>query len=130
MAFNYSRLGEFYEREVLKYSNGVEILGSYVLDSVGSSIGPDSSGRYVFPAGTIMQLNGAANQKVIPFNGGPGQIVGILESPAEIVALAVTSADTAVATYKHYAVFATTKVVGFTIHASALISALPTCRWE
>lgn len=129
MPFNASRTGNFYEKEVLKYSSGTEILRSYVLDSVGASVAPDTSGRYIWPAGTIMKLNGNSNNKVIPYNG-TGTIVGVLESAAELVAMGVTSADTAVATYTNYAAFATTKVVGFTLYASALISSLPTCRWE
>lgn len=129
MPFNASRTGSFYEKEVLKYSLGAEVLRSYVLDSVGASIAADSSSRYVWPAGTILKLNGDSNNKVIPYNGS-GTIVGILESPAELVATGATSSDTAVATFSHNAVFSTTKIVGFTLYASALISSLPTCRWE
>lgn len=129
MAFNYSLSGDHYRKEVLKYSLGNEILRSYGLDAVGSSIAADSSGRYVWPAGTILKLNGSSDNKLVPYNGS-GTIVGILSKYAELAATGVTSSNTQVAVFSHNAVFATAKVVGFTLYASALVSSLPTCRWE
>jgi len=129
MPFNYSRSGNFYEKEVLKYSLGAEVLTSYVLDAVNASIAADTSGRFVWPAGTALKLGSTSARKLIPYDG-VGQIEGILSDMAELVATGVSSADTAVAIYRHNAVFATSKVVGFTQYASAFMSSLPTCRWE
>ena len=124
MAFNYALTGNHYRKEVLKYSVGGEVLRSYGLDAVNASIAADSSGRYVWPAGTILKLNGNADNKVVPYNGS-GTIVGVLSKYAELAATGVTSSNTQVAVYSNYAVFATAKVVGFTLYASALISSLP-----
>lgn len=131
MANNVSRSGDFYEKQVLKYSFGVEGLPSFVLDSVNASVAPDGVGRYIWPAGTAMKLTGSAGNKVVPFDGTAGQkIVGILSKYVELAGVGATSSNTPVALYDHNAVFATSKIVGFTTYASTYISSLPTCKWE
>lgn len=131
MANNVSRNGVFYEKEVLKYSLGNEIKTSYVLDSVNASVAPDGVNRYIWPAGTAMKLTGSASNKVVPFDGTTGvKIVGILSRYAELAGVGATSSNVAIALYDHNAVFATSKIVGFTTYASTYISSMPTCKWE
>lgn len=123
-----TRTGDFYSSEVLKYTTGRELKKSYVLDAANISILPDDTNRYIVPGGTVLKLN-ATGDGVVPYNGS-GTIVGILDKYAELTTSLSSDGDTAVAVFSHWAIFATTAIIGFTNYAAQLVTQLPHCDFE
>ena len=116
-------------REPLKYAAQLGPRESIVLDAQNWPADPEAStDRYVVPAGTILKLSVTNAKAYVPYNGS-GQVKGILAANVDLVARA-TSAMEPAAMYFHAVVFATKGIVQFTNYASALVSSLPTCKFE
>lgn len=131
MPFNVTRSATFYDIEVLKYPMLNLVVKSAVLDAnfVTLNTGVDPA-RTVVPAGTILAVSATNSKTVVPYSGS-GTIFGILSHSTDIIATTnLTAAQEAVPVLYHEAVFATAKIVAFTAYASALVSALNTCKFE
>ena len=130
MPWNVSRSTQFVEKEILKFGTpGLHAIKSVVLDSSDAGFPvPGVNTRAVVPAGTILKKNPSAPTKYIQYNGS-GTIEGILLHSVELLANATAGDEPAPMIY-HGAVFATAAIVNFTNYASALVSALPTCKFE
>jgi hypothetical protein len=115
------------EKEILKYPTGLHAVKSVVLDATQFAV-PNDGSRYIVPAGTILRIS-PANPNQYAAYAGTGTIQGILAHNVDLAAQ-VTEGSRAVAMFFHGCVFATSAIVGFTSHAAALVSALPTCKFE
>lgn len=131
MPWNLSRSTSFREKEILKYVSGLEVIKSVVLDATDVASWPmpsDRNARNVVPAGTILMLS-ATNTKQYVKYAGSGTIEGILLHSVEILSN-VTAGDEAAPMVYFNAVFATEAIVDFTTYASALVTALSSCKFE
>lgn len=128
MPFGISRSAQFYDKEILKYPQMGLIAKSVVLDATmfTQSTAPDT--RTVVPAGTILKVSVTNPARYVQYDG-VGVPAGILTRQVELMARA-TAANEPAAMYHHQAIFATSQLVGFTAYASALVSTLPTCKFE
>lgn len=116
-------------REPLKYAAQLGPRESIVLDAQNWPEDPQAtSDRYIVPAGTILKLSTTNPKAMVPYNGS-GAIKGILAANVDLVARATSGMEPA-AMYFHAVVFATAGIIGFTNYASALVSSLPTCKFE
>lgn len=130
MPFNVSRSAQFYDIEVLKYPMMGLVIKSAVLDANFVTQNTAIDQRTVVPAGTILALNATRANTVVPYTG-TGTIFGILAHSTDIInTLSLTAASEAVPAYYHLAVFATSKIVGFSAYATLLTAAMPTCKFE
>jgi hypothetical protein len=136
MPWNVTRQIPSYDKEILKYPLPIGTpVHSVVIDATKISLNPNPDQRTVVPAGTVLTtsqssaLNSGANPNAVMPYAGSGTIIGILARPVDILASATTGVEAAPA-YYHLAVFATTQVVNFTTYAAALVTALPTCKFE
>lgn len=130
MPWNVKRSAQFIEKEILKLGSFTDVaqIKSVVLDGNAFPMPADRDARNVVPAGTILKLSPTAPTKYVQFDG-TGSIKGILAHSVEILASA-TAGDEPAPMFYHLCVFATDAIVGFTQHAAALVSALPTCKFE
>ena len=128
MPYNVSRESSFFDKEILKYPQAGLLLRSVVIDANAVAQDPDKNKRTVVPAGTIMKLSATYANRHVPYNGS-GTVQGILAQPIDLIASA-TNANEPAAIYFHQAVFATTKIVNFTLYASALRTTMTSCRFE
>jgi len=115
------------QKEILKYPQAPHAK-SVVLDAQRFTFADDGL-RHIVPAGTILKLNATGVTTWYEEYKGSGTIQGILAHEVDIAASSTAGAEP-VAMYWAYAIFATTSIVGFTQYASALVSALPTCKFE
>ena len=130
MPFNVTRSAQFFDIEVLKYPMHSLVVKSLVLDANFVTQNTAIDQRTVVPAGTILALNATRANTVVPYTGS-GTIVGILQHSTDVLnTLSLTAASEPVGAYFHEAIFATAKIVSFTQYASALVSSLPTCKFE
>lgn len=127
MPWNTQRSGQFLELEVLKYPSGLDAIASIVLDANAFPMPANRDARNVVPAGTILMLSTTDPTKHVAY-AGSGKIEGILAHSVEFQTSASESAEPA-PMFFHQCVFATPAIVGFTTYASALGSALPTCKF-
>jgi len=128
MPFYISRSAQFYDKEVLKYPQLGLIKKSVVLDATMIALSTSPDTRTVVPAGTILKLSATNSSRYVAYDG-VGAPKGVLTRQVDILASS-TAGNEPAAMFFHEAVFATTQIVGFTQYASALISSLPTCRFE
>jgi len=128
MPFYISRSAQFYDKEVLKYPQLGLIKKSVVLDATLIALSTDPDARTVVPAGTILKLSATNTSRYMAYDG-VGSPKGVLTRQVDILASS-TAGNEPAAMFFHEAVFATTQIVGFTQYASALVSSLPTCRFE
>ncbi len=128
MPFNVTRSAQFYDKEILKYPQLGLIAKSVVLDATTFALDADRDARTVVPAGTILKLSATNSARYTAFDG-VGSPKGVLTRHVELL-VSATNGNEAAAMFFHEAVFATTQIVGFTAYASALVSSLPTCRFE
>ena len=116
-------------KEPLKYAAQLGPRESIVLDAKNWPTDPEAtSDRYVVPAGTILKLSVTNSKAYVPYDGS-GSLKGILAASVDLLARA-TSAMEPAAMYFHAVVFATKGIVQFTNYASALVSSMPTCKFE
>lgn len=131
MPWNTTRTASFYDKEVLKYASGLEVIKSVVIDAndistTGASF--STGNRNVVVAGTLLKVSATNTKQVVTYNG-VGPVLGVLARPVDILAQATSGVEAAPLLY-HGAVFATSALVGFTQYASAVISSLSTCKFE
>lgn len=115
------------EKEILKFPVGLHAVKSVVLDGNTFTVNADGS-RTIIPVGTILKLS-ASNPNMYQAYNGSGTIQGILAHNVDIAAQATTGSEPA-PMFFHGCVFATTAIVGFTQYAAALVTAMPTCKFE
>jgi hypothetical protein len=115
------------EKEILKYPVGLHAVKSVVLDGNTFAVNADGS-RTVVPSGTVLKLS-ASNPNMYQAYAGSGTIQGILAHDVDIAAQATAGSEPA-PMFFHGCVFATTAIVGFTTYAAALVSGMPTCKFE
>lgn len=115
------------EKEILKFPVGLHAVKSVVLDGNAFTVNADGS-RTIIPVGTILKLS-ASNPNMYQAYNGSGTIQGILAHNVDATAQATTGSEPAPMFY-HGCVFATTAIVGFTQYAAALVTAMPTCKFE
>lgn len=129
MPWNVSQSASFVEREILKYKSGLEVIKSVVLDAndAGFAMPDDRTQRNVVPAGTILK-KGANPKQYVKYDGS-NAIEGILLHSVEILANTTAGVE-AVPMVFFNAIFATPAIVDFTTHAAALVSGMPSCRFE
>lgn len=120
MPFNYEQSSQWLDVEVLKFPAGLDAIKSVVIDATNVAV--TAGARNVVPAGTILKFSTTNPDKYVAYNGS-GTIKGILRRPVDIVAR-VTEGDAPAAMYFFGCVFATEKIVGFTLYASALVADL------
>lgn len=129
MPFGTTKTAQLLGKDPLKYAAQLGPRESIVLDAQNWPEDPEAdTNRYVVPAGTILKLSVTNAKAYVPYNGS-GELKGILAAPVDLVARA-TSAMEPAAMYFHAVVFATKSIVNFTNYASALVSSLPTCKFE
>lgn len=129
MPWNVTRSAEFLEKEILKFGEpGLGAIKSIVLDAGYFPMPANRDDRNVVPAGTILRKSPVAPTKYVAYTG-TGTIEGILFHSVEIITNA-TAGDEAAPMVYHECVFATAAIVNFTTHAAALVTALPTCKFE
>jgi hypothetical protein len=116
------------QKEILKFPVGLHAVKSIVLDANAFAVPNPAWERYVVPAGTILKISATNANQYEAYNGS-GTIQGILAHDVDLAAQA-TAADEPAPMFFFGCVFATTAIVGFTQYAAALVSALPTCRFE
>lgn len=117
------------QKEILKYPVGLNATKSVVLDGTTFAVNADGS-RTVVPVGTVLKLStSAGNPNMYTAYDGTGTIKGILAHDVDIAAQATEGSEPA-PMYWFGCVFATTAIVGFTQYASALVTALNTCKFE
>jgi hypothetical protein len=128
--FGSSQAASYSDKEILKYAAQLGPRDSVVLDAQNWPVDPAASlpNRYVVPAGTILKLSVTNSKAMVPYDGS-GSIKGILAAPVDLLAKATSSMEPA-AMYFHAVVFATKAIVNFTNYASALVSSLPTCKFQ
>jgi len=132
MPWNVQRSAQFYDKEVLKFPAGLDAIKSIVLDATNFTYTPDT--RNVVPAGTILAKSVTNPDKYVAYAGlsaaaPTGGIEGILGHSVDLIAQ-TTSASEPAPMFYFGCVFATLAIVGFTQFASALVSQMPTCRFE
>jgi len=115
------------EKEILKFPVGLHAVKSIVLDGNTFALNVDGS-RTIVPVGTVLKLS-ASNPNMYQAYAGSGTIQGILAHNVDLSAQA-TNGSTPAPMFFHGCVFATTAIVGFTTYAAALVSAMPTCKFE
>src|SRR5262245_37767384 len=112
--------------ELLKFPVGLHAIKSVVLDGMDF---PFTEGqRNIIPKGTILKFSATNPDKMTEYRG-TGRIEGILKENIDLAARATAGSEPAPMLY-HTAVFATNAIVGFTQYISALISSMPTCKFE
>jgi hypothetical protein len=116
------------QKEILKFPVGLHAVKSIVLDANTFAVPNPAYERYVVPAGTILKLSASNPNQYMAYNGS-GTIQGILAHDTDLVAQASNAVEPA-AMFFFGCIFATTAIVGFTQYAAALVSALPSCRFE
>ena len=95
-----------------------------VLDANDATAFPVTAGaRNVVPAGTIL-VDSTVSGKVTKISSGSQHIVGILIEDVDIVANSTAGYEPAAAFFQGV-VFATDKVIGFTVYATDLAADLP-----
>ncbi len=118
------------EKEILKFPTGLHAVKSVVLDAAKFSVDTlHGSARFRVPAGTILKLSATGNTNQYEPYAGSGTIQGILAHDVDMLA-GTTEGSEPAAMFFHGCVFATVSIVGFTAAASALVSALTTCKFE
>lgn len=115
------------EKEILKFPVGIQAVKSVVLDGNTLTVNADGS-RTVVPAGTILKLSASNPNMYMAYNGS-GTIQGILAHNVDVAAQS-TAGSEPVPMFFFGCVFATTAIVGFTNAAAALVTAMPSCRFE
>ena len=115
------------EKEILKFPVGLHAVKSVVLDGNTFTMNSDGS-RTLIPAGTVLKLS-ASNPNMYQAYTGSGTIQGILAHDVDLAAQSTAGSEPA-PMFFHGCVFATTAIVGFTTYASALVTAMPTCKFE
>ena len=129
MPFGTTKTASYSDKEILKYAAQLGPRKSVVLDAKNWPTDPEAtSDRYVVPAGTILKLSVTNSKAYVPYDGS-GSLKGILAASVDLLARA-TSAMEPAAMYFHAVVFATKGIVQFTNYASALVSSMPTCKFE
>lgn len=129
MPFGSTKNASILGKEPLKYAAQLGPRVSIVLDAKNWPTDPEAtSDRYVVPAGTILKLSVTNAKAMVPYDGS-GTLKGVLAAPVDLVARATSGMEPA-AMYFHAVVFATAALVGFTNYASALVSSLPTCKFQ
>jgi len=135
MPANYKQTASITGIEILRFPSGLNAIKSVVLDAVDAVAFPVVGGtRSVVPAGTILALAASpapAGRKLYTkySGGGAGTIQGILGKNIDMVAN-VSEGNEAAPMFFHNCVFATEAIVGFTLHASALMNDLKTCLFQ
>lgn len=115
------------EKEILKFPVGLHAVKSVVLDGNTFTLNSDGS-RTLIPAGTVLKLS-ASNPNMYEAYAGSGTIKGILAHDVDLAAQSTAGSEPA-PMFFHGCVFATTAIVGFTTYAAALVTAMPTCKFE
>lgn len=129
MPFGSTKSASYADHEILKYAAQLGPRKSIVLDAQNWPTDPEATtARFVVPAGTILKFSVTNSKAYVPYDGS-GSVKGILAAPVDLVAKA-TSAMEPAAMFFHAVVFATSGLVGFTNYASAVVSSLPTCKFE
>lgn len=128
MPFNITRsVTRADQKEILKFPVGLHAVKSVVLDGNTFAVNADGS-RTVVPAGTVLKIS-ASNTNMYTAYNGSGTILGILAHDVDLTAQVTAGSEPAPMFY-HGCVFATTAIVGFTTYAAALVTAMPTCKFE
>lgn len=124
------RTAQFGELEILRFPSPAAEASvlSVTLDATALTYVEGVRNR--IPAGTILMKSSTRPTRYTTYDGATGsEIEGILKSAVDYAA-AATQGDEAAPMYRGFAVFATEAIVGFTQYAAALLTALPTCRFE
>lgn len=121
------------QKEILKFPVGLHAVKSVVLDGNRFPVNADKT-RTVVPAGTILALggSGANTGQYVAYGGASGStgtIEGILAHDVDLTVQA-TEGTEPVPMFFFGCIFATEAIVGFTQYAAALVSALPSCKFE
>lgn len=128
MPFNVSRTVTFAgEKEILKFPVGLDAVKSVVLDGNTFAVNSDGS-RTIVPVGTVLKISPSNTNMYTAYNGS-GTIQGILAHNVDLTTQATAGSEPA-PMFFFGCVFATTAIVGFTTYAAALVSAMPTCKFE
>lgn len=134
MAFNVSRTVKTVEKEVLKFPAGLDAIESVVIKGSGVPELPSATtgrrGVYGYVAGTILRKVSGDSQNRYEKYTGSGTIEGILGDTVIVYDNSTAASDTPVDMLKHGCVFDKDKIVDYASYASALATALFTCRFE
>ena|SRR5436190_10475253 len=122
-----TRTASLTEYEILKFPTGLHAIKSVALD--GTDFTYTAGQRNIVPAGTILKRSATNTDKHTEYRGA-GTIDGILGRAVDLVAQATEGIEPASPMFYHGCVFATNSIVGFTQYAAALVTALPTCKFE
>lgn len=128
MPFNVTRTVTFGgEKEILKFPVGLHAVKSIVLDGNTFAVNTDGS-RTIVPVGTVLKISPSNTNMYTAYNGS-GTIQGILAHDVDLTTQATAGSEPS-PMFFFGCVFATTAIVGFTQYAAALVSALPSCKFE
>jgi hypothetical protein len=122
-----TRTAQIVEYEILKFPTGLHAIKSVALD--GTDFTFTAGVRNVVPQGTILKRSTTNPDKHTEYRGS-GTIDGILGRNVDLLAQATEGIEPGAPMFYHGCVFATQSIVGFTNYAAALVSAMPTCKFE
>lgn len=135
MPFNIVRDGAIVEKEILRYSGGLEDANvlSYVVDSTQVPQNPAASGRYILEAGTVLSLMAGGKVRPAPALVPTADVVGILKTTTEFFigqgVAASAKTDEPVPVYHMHAHFDVSKLVNYTGNEANVKAALPLCKF-
>jgi len=117
---------EIVEKQLIKFPVGLGAIKSVVLD--GNDFPFVDGIRNVIPKGTILKYSATLPDKMTEYRG-TGRIEGILKENVDLAARSTAGSEPAPMLF-FGVVFNTPAVVGFTQYISALVSSMPTCKFE
>jgi hypothetical protein len=131
MPYNISKSATIVHKTALKYPAPFGTSRDHVvLDANDASAfpAPTDGSRFVVPAGTIL-VDSTVAGKTTKYDGSNGPIKGILVEPVDMAGNATAAYEPAAAFFTGV-IFATEKIVDFTLYASALVNDLPRCDFK
>jgi hypothetical protein len=114
------------EKQLIKFPTGLSAIKSVVIDATDFLF--TEGVRNLIPKGTILKYSQTNPDKMTEYRG-TGKIEGILKENVDLGARSTAASEPAPMLF-HEVVFNTAAVVQFTNYASALISSMPTCKFE
>lgn len=125
------RKAAFYDKEILKYFVGTEAIKNVVIDA--TKVEANSDGRNIVEAGTVLQESSSNLVKPVKKEEGEveaAKIVGIMAHTVEFFGIGDHDYDEPAAAFFWNCIFDTTKLIGYTKNATAIKTALSSCRFE
>lgn len=139
MPFNVSRgPAVIIEKEILRSAAGLDDIKSMVMDSTYVVENPESSGRYIVEAGTVLSAIESSARLQPVYDGDTvltADVVGILGHTREFflevnLVTASKATDEPIPVLHHGCHFDTAQLVGYDSNESAVAAALPTCLFS